>query len=93
MEIQNTLKAVEEALYALYYVDMDAVREQIREELLAEVKDEIRQEIIDEIRSELSDAVDAANEDDAPEIGTSEAWGKDDAAGLGAFLTFFDQNW
>ena len=93
MELQNILSDVEKAVQALYFVDFDAVREAIRAELMAEVRDEIREELVQEIREELESAVDAANEDDAPEIGTSAAWGKDDAAGLGAWLTTFNETW
>lgn len=93
MTNQNPMKTLEDTISALYYIDLDAIREAIAEQVKAEVRDEIRQEIIDEIREELEAAVNAANESDAPEIGTAEAWGQDDAAGLGAFLTLFDQNW
>jgi hypothetical protein len=89
MDIQNTLGDIEKALNALYFVDMDKVRE----ELVAEARGEIRQELIDEIRAELEDACEQANAGDAPEIGTADTWGQDDAAGLRAFLVQFDANW
>lgn len=93
MGSQEMIKQFEEMVSALYYFDLDKLRDAIREELVAEVRDEVRQELIDEIRGELESAADAANESDAPEIGTEEAWGKDEAAGLTRFLEFFDLNW
>jgi len=90
---QETLKTIETAIEALRWIDLDALKDAIREELMAEVRDEIRQELVDEIRDELASAAAAAEDDDAPEIGTEQAWGKDDAAGLNAFLVVFDQNW
>ena len=82
---QETLKTIETAIEALRWIDLDALKDAIREELMAEVRDEIR--------DELASAAAAAEDDDAPEIGTEQAWGKDDAAGLNAFLVVFDQNW
>lgn len=93
MSDQNTIKTLESAIDALWSIDLDKVKDAIREELMAEVRDEIRQETIDEIRGELESAVDDAEGESAPEIGTESAWGQDDAAGLRAFLTVFDQNW
>lgn len=93
MSSQDTMKEIAKAIDALWSIDLDALKEAIREELMAEVRDEIRQELIDEIRAELDSAVTDAEDDDAPEIGTDSAWGKDDATGLRAFLTTFDQNW
>jgi hypothetical protein len=93
MTSQDLMKQLEDTISALYYINLDQIRDAIRDELEAEVRDEVRQELIDEIRTELEDAVNAAGEDDAPEIGTAEAWGQDDAAGLGSFLRYFDQSW
>lgn len=94
MEYQNTMKGIEDAIGALWSIDLDTVREAIRAELMAEVRDEIRQELVDEIRSELESACNDAEDEGAPEIGTEEVgWGQDEAAGLRAFLTLFDQNW
>lgn len=93
MDDQNTIKAVEKAIDALWSINLDSVKDAIREELMAEVRDEIRQELIDEIRNELDSAVTDAEDEGAPEIGTDSAWGQDDAAGLRAFLTTFDGNW
>lgn len=93
MTSQDLMKKLEETISALYFINLDELRDAIREEVEAEVRGEVRQELIDEIREELESAVNAAHEGDAPEIGTEDAWGKDDAAGLSAFLAAFDQNW
>jgi len=93
MDNQNTIKGIEDAIGALWSIDLDKVREAIREELMAEVRDEVRQELIDEIREELESAADSAEHESAPEIGTGDTWGQDDATGLRAFLTVFDLNW
>lgn len=93
MSSQDTMKAISQAIDALWSIDLDSLRDAIREELMAEVRDEIRQETIDEIRAELEAAVNDAEGEGAPEIGTESAWGQDDATGLRAFLTVFDQNW
>lgn len=92
-EHQHTIKAVEQAIDALWSIDLDKVRDAIRAELMAEVRDEVRQEVIDEIRAELESAAESAEDESAPEIGTESDWGQDDATGLRAFLTFFDRNW
>jgi hypothetical protein len=93
MTSQDTMKMISAAIDALWSIDLDALKEAIREELMAEVRDEIRQETIDEIRGELESAVQDADSSDAPEIGTESAWGKDDTAGLNAFLAVFNENW
>jgi hypothetical protein len=93
MSDQNPMKAIEQAIYALWSIDLDQVKDAIRAELMAEVRDEIRQELIDEIRDELESAVNDAEDESAPEIGTENAWGQDDAVVLRAFLTTFDQTW
>lgn len=93
MTNQNPMDELEKTISALYYIDLDKIREAMVEKITAEVRDEIRQEIIDEIREELESAVQAAGADDAPEIGTENAWGKDDEVGLNAFLVTFNQTW
>jgi thermostable 8-oxoguanine DNA glycosylase len=93
MGSQELMKQLEETISALYFINLDEIRDAIREELVAEVRDEVRQELADEIREELEFAVEAANKDDAPEIGTDGDWGKDDAAGLSSFLETFNTTW
>lgn len=93
MSSQDTMKEIAKAIDALWSIDLDGLKDAIREELMAEVRDEIRQETIDEIRAELSDAVDAAESSYSPEIGTDSEWGQDQAIGLRAFLTTFDLSW
>lgn len=83
------MKDLEDLISKLYFLDLDKIREAIREE----IEDEIRQEVLDEIRQEIADAVNAASSDDAPEIGTDLGWGKDDEIGLLAFQAYFDRNW
>lgn len=94
MTSQDLMKQLEETISTLYFINLDTLRDAIREEVEAEVRDEVRQELIDEIREELDAAVQAAGASDAPEIGTDEAgWGRDEAVGLSRWSEYFDANW
>ena len=90
---QDLVKDMEKAIEAIWSIDLDKLREQIRSEVEAELRTEIREELRDEIRAELEDACNAAADSEAPEIGDDLNWGQDDATGLAHFLTFFDENW
>lgn len=90
---QDPMKPLEQAIEALWMFNLDDLKNAIREELMAEVRDDVRQEVIDEIKAELESAVTDAEDEGAPEIGTDQAWGQDDATGLRAFLTHFEATW
>lgn len=59
---------------------IDEIIDQLRDALRSEIRDEILDEILDELETDAA----SAEADDAPEVGTDEAWGKDEAKGLRA---------